>query len=380
MYTEASHPQERVVAEIDLAAIRTNLNAIRAHLDNKTPIMAIVKADAYGHGAVRVAKAIENEVGAFGVAVAEEGMELRQAGIQKPILILGYTEPHLYRELIRHNICLTIFTFEAAVALSEAASREQKLATIHLAVDTGMTRIGFHPTEESIALIGRIAALPHIQIEGIFTHFACADSGNHGATQQQIDRFQTFCDRVAAAGYNIPIRHCANSAAILEFENAHFDMVRAGIILYGLYPSDEIDHSRINIRPALSLRARISHVHRVPAGTSVSYGATFVTKRPSVLATIPLGYADGWPRSLSNTGRVLIHGQFAPIVGRICMDQFMVDVTDIKDVRVGDTVTLIGRDQKQFLPIEEPAAAAGSFQYELPCMLSKRVPRRYLER
>lgn len=380
MYTEAIQAEERVVAEIDLAAIRANLSAIHARLGDRTPVMAIIKADAYGHGAVRVAHAIDDLVAAYGVAVAEEALELREAGIRKPILILGYVEPCRYRELVRNHISPAIFSFEAAAALSEAAVLERREATLHLAVDTGMTRIGFHPTDESIAVIRRIAALPGLYIEGMFTHFACADMADKTSARRQHDLFVDFCGRVSHAGICIPIYHCSNSAGIMEFDDAHMDMVRAGIILYGLYPSDEVDQSVLKLQPALSLRARITHVQHVPAGTGISYGSTFVTARDSVIATVPVGYADGWPRALSNKGRVLVHGQFAPIVGRVCMDQFMIDVTDIPGVRPGDTATLIGKDGANEIPIEEPAALAGSFQYELPCVLSKRIPRRYLER
>lgn len=378
MYTEAHQPEERVVAEIDLAAIRANLSAIHARLGDRTPVMAVIKADAYGHGAVRVAKAIDDLVAAYGVAVVEEGLELRQAGIKKPILVLGYAEPCRYRELIRARISPAIFSYESAAALSEAALLEDEEATLHLAVDTGMTRIGFHPTEESAAEIRRIAALPGLRIEGMFTHFACADMADKTSARTQFVAFRDFCDAVARHGVRVPVCHCSNSAAIMEFEDTHLDMVRAGIILYGLYPSDEVVQSNLELRPALSLRARITHVQTVPAGTGVSYGSTFVTARESVIATVPVGYADGWPRALSNKGRVLVRGQFAPIAGRVCMDQFMIDVTDIPGVRPGDTATLIGRDGKNTIPIEEPAALAGSFQYELPCVLSKRIPRRYL--
>ncbi len=380
MYTEAIQAEERVVAEIDLAAIRANLSAIHARLGDRTPVMAIIKADAYGHGAVRVAHAIDDLVAAYGVAVAEEALELREAGIRKPILILGYVEPCRYRELVRNHISPAIFSYEAAAALSEAAVLERREATLHLAVDTGMTRIGFHPTDESIAVIRRIAALPGLYIEGMFTHFACADMADKTSARRQHDLFVDFCGRVSHAGICIPIYHCSNSAGIMEFDDAHMDMVRAGILLYGLYPSDELDQSVLKLEPALSLRARITHVQHVPAGTGISYGSTFVTACDSVIATVPVGYADGWPRALSNKGRVLVHGQFAPIVGRVCMDQFMIDVTDIPGVRPGDTATLIGKDGANEIPIEEPAALAGSFQYELPCVLSKRIPRRYLER
>ena len=380
MYAEATQAEERVVAEIDLAAIRANLSAIHTRLGDCTPVMAIIKADAYGHGAVRVARAIDDLVAAYGVAVADEALELREAGIKKPILILGYVEPCRYRELVRNHISPAIFSFEAAAALSEAAVLERREAILHLAVDTGMTRIGFHPTDESIAVIRRIAALPGLYIEGMFTHFACADMADKTSARRQHDLFVDFCGRVSHAGICVPIYHCSNSAGIMEFEDAHMDMVRAGIILYGLYPSDEVDQSVLKLQPALSLRARITHVQHVPAGTGISYGSTFVTKRDSVIATVPVGYADGWPRALSNKGRVLVRGQFAPIAGRVCMDQFMIDVTDIPGVRPGDVATLIGRDGANEIPIEEPAALAGSFQYELPCVLSKRIPRRYLER
>lgn len=379
MYSEATHHYERATVEIDLGAIRANLQAIRAHLGDATPVLAVIKADAYGHGAVHVANAIDDLADFYGVAVIEEALELREAGITRPILVLGYTDPSRYRELIRHDIRPAIFTWEAAVSMSDAAMMEGKVARIHLAIDTGMTRIGFHPTPENALRIARIAKLPNVLIEGMFTHFACADETDKTSARRQQQRFNAFRDELQKLGVEIPICHCSNSAGIMEFSDAHMDMVRAGIILYGLYPSDEVDQSVLTLRPALSLRARISHVQTVPAGTGISYGATFVTERESVIATVPMGYADGWPRQLSNKGRLLVHGQYAPIAGRICMDQFMIDVTDIPHVKVGDMVTLIGRDGENFIPIEEPAALAGSFQYELPCVLSKRLPRKYIE-
>ena len=379
MYSEATHPYERAVVEIDLGAIRATLKAIRARLGDETPILAVVKADAYGHGAARVALAINDLTAAYGVAVIEEALELRDVGITKPIVILGYAEPSRYDELVYRDIRPAIFSYEAAAALSEAAVRAGKTAKLHFAVDTGMTRIGFHPTDESIAVMQRIAALPNLEIEGMFTHFACADETDKTSARRQQKLFFDFRDKLSMLNLSIPICHCSNSAGIMEFEDAHMDMVRAGIILYGLYPSDEVDQSMLTLRPALSLRARISHVQTVPAGTGISYGSTYVTERESVIATVPLGYADGWPRQLSNKGRLLVHGQYAPIAGRICMDQFMIDVTDVPDVKVGDTVTLIGRDGEHCIPIEEPAFLAGSFQYELPCVLSKRIPRKYFE-
>ena len=379
MYSEAIHPYERATVEIDLGAIRENLLAIRKHLDDDTPILAVIKADAYGHGAVNVAKAIDDLASFYGVAVIEEALELRAAGIEKPILALGYTDPSRYRELIRYDIRPAIFTWEAAVSLSDAAVQEGKTARLHLAIDTGMTRIGFQPTSENAMLITRIAKLPGLEIEGMFTHFACADETDKTSARRQQQRFTDFREKLSMLSVNIPICHCSNSAGIMEFKDAHMDMVRAGIILYGLYPSDEVDQSMLKLRPALSLRARISHVQTVPAGTGISYGSTFVTERESVIATVPMGYADGWPRQLSNKGRLLVRGQYAPIAGRICMDQFMIDVTDIPGVRVGDAVTLIGRDGDKFIPIEEPAFLADSFQYELPCVLSKRLPRKYID-
>lgn len=379
MYSEATHPYERATVEIDLGAIRANLLAIRKHLGDDTPVLAVIKADAYGHGAVNVAQAIDDLADFYGVAVVEEALELRAAGITKPILALGYTDPSRYHEMIHHEIRPAIFSWETAVSLSDAAVKEGKTARLHLAVDTGMTRIGFQPTPENALLIARIAKLPGLEIEGMFTHFACADETDKTSARRQQQRFTDFREKLSMLNVHIPICHCSNSAGIMEFDDAHMNMVRAGIILYGLYPSDEVDQSVLTLRPALSLRARISHVQKVPAGTGISYGSTFVTERESVIATVPMGYADGWPRQLSNKGRLLVHGQYAPIAGRICMDQFMIDVTDIPNVKVGDCVTLIGRDGDKFIPIEEPAFLAGSFQYELPCVLSKRLPRKYID-
>ena len=362
--------------KIDLSAIEANIDAIAAKAN--VPVMAVIKADAYGHGAVPIARLLEKKCAFFGVSSMLEAMELRSAGIRLPILILGATPDDAYPLAVREDIRPAIFTWESACALSRAATAQGKTARLHFAVDTGMSRIGLQVTEEAADLCARIAALPGLVCEGLFSHFATADETDLTRARAQAARFADFDAMLKARGLEIPIRHLNNSAGVMNFSE-HYDMVRSGIVTYGLYPSSEVDPGDLPLRPALSWYSRVTHVKTLPAGREISYGGTFVTTRDTRVATVAVGYADGYRRSLSGRFYVLIRGRKAPILGRVCMDQLMVDVTDIPDAAAGDTVTLAGRDGKERITIEELAAAAGSFNYETVCGISRRVPRVYLK-
>ncbi len=368
----------RYYAEIDLDALDHNVREIRKYIGGGVKLCCVIKANAYGHGAIEVAQFLEEgRTDWFAVSSVDEALELRWAGIEKPILVLGTTFAAQYETAVRHHITLTIYTEDAARTLSDAAVRCGMRANIHIKLDTGMSRIGFEMSEASADAICRIAGLPNLKIEGLFTHFACADMRGREPTLRQLDQYLEMVRVLKRRGIEIPLKHCANSAGIMAYREAHMDMVRAGIMLYGLYPSEEISHDSVDLRPVMSLKSRVAYIKTVPAGTPVSYGGTYVTDRETVLATVPVGYADGYFRSLSGIGRVLIHGQEAPIRGRICMDQFMVDVTGIEDVCAGDAVVLVGRDGDHRLCAEEVADLAGSFNYELVCEVGRRVPRVY---
>ena len=370
----------RVYAEINLDAICQNVQNAMDKVGKDTKMMAIIKTDAYGHGAVPVAKALK-EIGtyAFGVATVEEAVQLRRAGIENPILILGYVFPADYKLLIENDIMHAVFQYETAKALSEKAASLSKTVKIHIKLDTGMGRIGMQPTEESLAEIEKIAALPNIEIDGIFTHFACADEADKTSCNRQKEKYLDFVQKLDACGIHIPIKHMCNSAGIIEFSDNFLNMTRSGIMTYGLYPSEEVNKANLKLHPALQLKSHVAFVKTVGKGFTVSYGSTYVTeKEKTVIATVPVGYGDGYPRALSNKGKVLIHGQYAPIVGRVCMDQFMVDVTDIPNVQQGDEVTLVGTDGDKRISVEEVADNAYSFNYEFCCGINKRVPRVYI--
>lgn len=367
----------RVYAEINLDAVIHNMEAMHDKISRQTKIMAVIKADAYGHGALEIADTIENMeyLFGYGVATVEEAVSLRSHGIRKPILILGYVFPEQYEEIIREEIRPTVFTREMAEELSAAASKIGKDCHIHFAVDTGMSRIGYQVTEASADEIAQLSKLPHIMVEGIFTHFARADEKDKTSAHGQMALFQEMLSMLEERKIKIPICHCSNSAGIVELPDANMDLVRAGITLYGLWPSEEVDKSRIDLIPVLSLVTHVAYVKELPAGREISYGGTYVTEEMRMIATIPVGYADGYARSLSNKGCVLIHGRRAPICGRVCMDQFMVDVTDIPAVKIGDKVVLIGRDEEEFISMEEVGEISGRFNYEFACDLGKRIPR-----
>ena len=361
--------------KIDLDAIASNMDAIREKAG--VPVMAVVKADAYGHGAVQVARLLQDKCAFFCVSSILEAMELRQAGLSTPILILGHTPADAFPTAIREGIRPTIYRMEDALALSKAAQFLELPARFHFAVDTGMSRIGFQVTEEDADVCARIANLPGLFAEGLFSHFATADCADLSRAEQQAERFAEFDGMLRRRGVKVPIRHLNNSAGLMNFATP-YEMVRSGIITYGMYPSDEVDPGLLALRPALQWLSRVTHVKTLPAGREISYGGTYVTKADTVVATIPVGYADGYRRNLSGKFYVLIHGQKAPILGRICMDQMMVDVTAIPGVQVGDRVTLVGIDGEEAITMEQISAQADSFNYEFACGISRRVPRQYV--
>lgn len=365
----------RVQANINLDAIYNNILHAKRLLKPETKLMAVIKADGYGHGAVEIAKTIDDLADAYGVAILEEGIELRKAGITKPILILGFTPQPQYEAMIEYDIATAVFQLDMAKKISAAAVSKGRTARIHLKLDTGMSRIGFALNDESLADIIRIAALPGIQIDGCFSHFARMDEIDKTKAMKQFSLYCDFVKQIEAAGVKIPVKHISNSAGIIEAPEVHLDMVRDGICLYGLYPSEEVQKDKLSLTPAMELKAWVSYVKELEPGIEIGYGGTYTTTRTTKVATIPVGYADGYPRCLSNTGRVLIHGQSAPIIGRVCMDQFMVDVTDIENVLEGDIVTLFGKDGEEEISIEEIAGMSHSFHYEFVCDVGKRVPR-----
>ncbi|MBQ8834448.1 MAG: alanine racemase [Oscillospiraceae bacterium] len=362
--------------KIDLDAIAHNFDAVWAKAG--VPVMAVIKADAYGHGAIPVARLLQDKCAFFGVSSMLEAMELRQAGLTTPILILGQTPVQAFSTAVREGIRPTIFHYEAALALSEAAQAAGITAPFHFAVDTGMSRIGFQATEEDADICAKIAALPGIRAEGIFSHFATADCADLSRARKQAERFDYFCTLLHDRGVEIPIRHMNNSAGLMNF-GTHYEMVRSGIVTYGMYPSTEVSPDLLKLEPALQWLSRVTHVKTLPPGREISYGGTFTTQRETVVATIPVGYADGYRRNLSGKFHVLIRGKKAPILGRICMDQLMVDVTDIPGVELNDKVVLVGSYDGETITMEEIAAAADSFNYEFVCGISRRVPRIYTQ-
>ena len=369
----------RVYAKVNLDAICRNVSRAIDKVGKAVSVMAIVKTDAYGHGAVPVAKALcEAGVDSFGVATVEEALQLRRNGISSPILILGYVFPEDYEKVIENDIMHAVFRYENAVELSKKAVQMGKTAKIHIAVDTGMGRIGFQPNDESIEEIKKISQLENIEINGIFTHFACADEKDKASCNTQKQLYLGFLEKIAANGIKIPVRHMDNSAGIIDYNSDFLDMVRVGIMTYGLYPSEEVNKAGFRLDPALEIISRVTFVKKVPAGFKVSYGSTYTTDKDTEIATVSIGYGDGYPRSLSNKGRVLINGKFAKIIGRDCMDQMMVDVTGM-GVKQGDRVVVVGKDGENFISVEEVADASGSFNYEFCCCINMRVPRVYIK-
>lgn len=367
----------RVYAEINLDAIVKNVDNLMALTKENTGALAVVKADGYGHGDVAVAKAVAQKVTGYAVATLDEAVNLRENGVKKPILVLGYVDPYEFDILVSHEITATVFDVETAQLLADAARVQKKQAHCHIKVDTGMRRIGLEPDENGIVIVKQITALKELSADGIFTHFAASDETDKTSAEHQFKLFTDFTGRLEKEGIHFTYRHCANSAAVIDMPQVDLDMVRLGIAMYGMYPSDEVKKEKVELFPALDLKSHITMVKEIPAGEKVSYGGTFTTTRTTKLATVSVGYGDGYPRALSSKGYVLVRGQKAPIVGRVCMDQMMVDVTDIENVTRADIVTLIGKDGDAEITVEEIAALAGTFNYEFVCDLGKRIPRSY---
>lgn len=367
----------RVYAEINLDAIVKNVDNLMALTKENTGALAVVKADGYGHGDVAVAKAVAQKVTGYAVATLDEAVNLRENGVKKPILVLGYVDPYEFDILVSHEITATVFDVETAQLLADAARVQKKQAHCHIKVDTGMRRIGLEPDENGIAIVKQITALKELSADGIFTHFAASDETDKTSAEHQFKLFTDFTGRLEKEGIHFTYRHCANSAAVIDMPQVDLDMVRLGIAMYGMYPSDEVKKEKVELFPALDLKSHVTMVKEIPAGEKVSYSGTFTTTRTTKLATVSVGYGDGYPRALSSKGYVLVRGQKAPIVGRVCMDQMMVDVTDIENVTRADIVTLIGKDGDAEITVEEIAALAGTFNYEFVCDLGKRIPRSY---
>lgn len=367
----------RTYAKIDLDAIEHNILEVKKRIEKGVKVLAVIKADGYGHGATVLGEFLKNQVDYYGVATIEEAIELRDNGIELPILILGYTSPSQYVELVKNDITQTIYSLEMAKEISRNAKICGKDAKIHIALDTGMTRIGLEPNEAGIIELQKILSLSNVVVEGLFTHFSCADETDKAYSKLQMERYDNFMNLLDERSINIPIKHICNSAGIMEFDHHRFDMVRAGIITYGLYPSEEVNKSAIELKPALEWKAHVVNVKTVDEGCGVSYGKTYITKGKTKIATISIGYADGYPRALSSKGRVLISGEYAPIIGRVCMDQMMVDVTHIDNVEIENEVILVGKDKDKSISVEELAYLAGSFNYEFVCGICKRVKRIY---
>ena len=367
-------------AEINLDNLKHNLKEIRRVADSQAAICAVVKADGYGHGALEVAQtALDCGVSYLAVAFLDEALQLRKEGIKAPILILGFTPEEQFDKIVEHDITQTVYKVSSAQKLSLEAKKQGKKAKIHIKLDTGMSRIGFQAEPSSIDEIKKIFSMENLEVEGMFTHFSKADEKDKTFTEEQFKKYMAVAETLEKDGFKIPIKHVANSAAIMELPHTHLDMVRPGIILYGLYPSDEVDKSRIDLKPVMSLKTRVSHVKILGAGRAISYGGTFITKRQSIIATLPVGYADGYSRLLSSRASVMIKGQRAPVVGRVCMDQCMVDVTDIQGaVEPGEDVLLFGGSGDPTVSTDEIARIIGTINYEVVCGVSRRVPRVYI--
>lgn len=371
----------RVCAEISLDAIDHNIEVMKNRLAEGTSICAVIKADAYGHGALQIAGRLGSNpaVWGFACATSDEAASLRRNGITKPVILLGYTFEECYEDILTYDLRPCLFDTDSARRLSLAAQAAGKTVRVHLAVDTGMGRIGFFPDEAAAREAEEISRLPGLEIEGLFTHFARADEPSGEPAEIQFRKYELFRKMLQERGIRPAVCHVSNSAALMRFRQMNMDLVRAGITLYGLMPSGEVASEMGDLMPVMTIRSHVSYVKTLPAGSPVSYGGTYVTGRETRIATIPVGYADGYPRGLSNKGYVLIHGQKAPVTGRVCMDQFMVDVSGIPDVKTGDEVVLLGTQERERITAEELGDLSGRFNYELVCCISRRVPRNYTE-
>lgn len=368
-----------VYAEIDLDAIAYNMKNIKSLVKDKD-VIAVVKADCYGHGSLDVVPTLlENGASRLAVAVLTEGIELRNNSIEAPLMILGYTPLYLGEELIKYDLEQTVYDLEYAKELSHIALSINRKAKIHIAIDTGMGRIGFLPNEKSIQDVSEICSLEGLDVLGIFTHFSTSDEEDKKYTTEQLKKFTDFTAKLSSLGIEIPLKHVSNSGAIMDMPETYLDAVRAGIILYGYYPSDEVNKNNLSLKPALTLKASITRVQEMDEDMYISYGRTFKTERKSLIATLPIGYADGYSRLLAKDAKVIINGKFAPVVGRICMDQCMIDVTDIGDVKVGDEVILLGEQGNLKFNADDIAQIVGTINYEILCMLKYRIPRVYIK-
>ncbi len=373
---------DRVCALVDLNNVYDNMEQICSRVGDNTAVYAVIKADGYGHGAIPIAFEYEkiDKVKGYCVATAEEALQLKKAGVKKDIVIIGYTFPYAYKQLIENDIRITVFREDTIEELDKVAAKLGRMAHVHIKVDTGMSRIGVSPYDDGFAVVEKAVSMNNLDVEGVFTHFAKADESDKTNANEQFEMFTSFVEAVEEQySFKFKVKHCANSAAIIDMPYTYMDAVRAGIILYGLWPSDEVNKDNIELKPVMSIISHITYIKTVAAGTAVSYGGDFVTSRPTRIATIPVGYADGYQRRLSNKAYVIINGKKAPILGRICMDQFMVDVTFIPECKEGDKVTLIGKDGDVSISIEELSDISQQLNYEFACDIGKRVPRVFIK-
>ena len=370
---------ERVSAVVNLGNIKHNIEEAAKRIPENTGIMAVIKADGYGHGAVAVARTLADMKCVWGYAVAtiDEAMEIVHIGCDKPILILGYVAPSMYGLAVANDIRIPVFDLHSAAKINAVAAQLGKKCKVHIKVDTGMGRIGIAPNDRGLEFVEQTSLMGNLEIEGIFTHFARADEKDKSSAMKQAELFASFLKKLEEKGINIPLKHCANSAVIMDMPDLHFDIVRSGIITYGLLPSADVDAGALSLKPAMEIRSSVIFIKDVPEGTSISYGGTYVTDKPCRIATVSIGYADGFPRSLSNKGVVLIRGKRYKVVGRVCMDQLMVDVEMNDDIEVGDIVTIVGRDGDEEISMDEFAELSGRINYEAVCDIGKRVPRVY---
>lgn len=372
----------RIRARIDLDAIEYNIEKMKENLPEDTKLIVVAKADCYGHGALQTTSllSLKEYVWGFAVATLDEAIVLRRGGITKPILVLGCIFPEQWIDALENNIRITVYTEELTKVLSDLAVKIGRKAYVHVKLDTGMGRIGFTPGKEGADKIEEISKLPNIVMEGLYTHFSKADEGDKSYTMKQMEAYTWMKEELAGRGITFSYYHCCNSAGIIDLKGAGQNLARAGISTYGMYPSEEVHKENVDLKPALELISHVAFVKWVDEGEMISYGGTYVTKRRTKIATIPVGYGDGYPRSLSNKGYMLIHGKKAPIIGRVCMDQCMVDVTEIEDVKFGDEVVLVGRDGDEYLSVETLSRLSDRFNYEFVCLMGKRIPREYIRR
>lgn len=372
----------RIRARIDLDAIEYNIEKMKENLPEDTKLIVVAKADCYGHGALQTTSllSLKEYVWGFAVATLDEAIVLRRGGITKPILVLGCIFPEQWVDALENNIRITVYTEELTKVLSDLAVKIGRKAYVHVKLDTGMGRIGFTPGKEGADKIEEISKLPNIVMEGLYTHFSKADEGDKSYTMKQMEAYTWMKEELGGRGITFSYYHCCNSAGIIDLKGAGQNLSRAGISTYGMYPSEEVHKENVDLKPALELISHVAFVKWVDEGEMISYGGTYVTKRRTKIATIPVGYGDGYPRSLSNKGYMLIHGKKAPIIGRVCMDQCMVDVTEIEDVKFGDEVVLVGRDGDEYLSVETLSRLSDRFNYEFVCLMGKRIPREYIRR